>query len=191
MGGFLVLAIIVGVVMLWTNWDEASEFVRSSVIEAPPTPVPPPPPEINTAEIEMWVLRLTNERRSKPLRHNPKISEIARQHSEKMAERKSRVHWMNGRGPDERAKEAGYNCGLGENIIEFRGVTPSWGSEEIARHLVESWMESPGHLLNIINPEYLSTGVGIAVGDDPDPDVPWDVIWGTQNFSLCAYKSRL
>ncbi len=44
-----------------------------------------------------------------------------------------------------------------ENIATGFGTTES----EIATNLVESWMNSPGHRANILNPDYTHIGVGI------------------------------
>ena len=58
-------------------------------------------------------------------------------------------------------------------------------SDEMAQRLVRSWMESPGHRANILDPDYRGIGVGVAVDIDTDRGTPWETVWATQNFSPC------
>ena len=89
------------------------------------------------ASIEEWVIRLTNDERTKaglrPFDHDPAISDIARKHSGQMA-LYGLNHKLQGKDPTDRALAAGYDCrayhgdgsysyGLSENIAEHPRVT--------------------------------------------------------------------
>jgi uncharacterized protein YkwD len=50
----------------------------------------------------------------------------------------------------------------GENIWEGSNISPA-DHEDLARLIMKSWMSSPGHRENILNPEYTDVGVGVAV----------------------------
>ena len=50
----------------------------------------------------------------------------------------------------------------GENIWEGSNVSAA-NQEDLARLIMKSWMSSPGHRENILNPEYTDIGVGVAV----------------------------
>jgi uncharacterized protein YkwD len=57
-----------------------------------------------------------------------------------------------GRGPSNRAAEAGYQSTfVGENIAA--------GQPDPAR-VVQAWTESPGHCVNMMDPRYRVLGVG-------------------------------
>src|SRR5207245_1441742 len=78
-------------------------------------------------------------------------------------ERHPEISFTGGMGPAERLRACGYtfvNYGWGENIAY------NWGygtqSPDVA---VTSWMNSPGHRANILNPGFQGTGVGCAQSD--------------------------
>ena len=91
---------------------------------------------LDAAQIEEWIIRLTNEERTgaglRPFEHDHAISDIARSHSEQMVLHGLR-HTIAGKDPTDRALAAGYNCrayhgdgsysyGLSENITEHPRV---------------------------------------------------------------------
>ena len=155
-------------------------------------------PAMNAWALEERVHELINAERVKhdlqPLDHIRKIRQIARGHSEDMANRDFYGHLSpEGDGPKERAERAGYKCagrnyyGLGENAALKHlhgGYTLKDGEKEIgawmtmealARRLTYGWMNSKGHRANILEARYSETGVGIAFGDDYE-------VYATQNF---------
>jgi uncharacterized protein YkwD len=116
------------------------------------------------------VLALTNQRRAQgascggqvfgpagPLAHNAQLQAAARNHSRDMATRGYFSHQSpEGAGPSDRARAAGYPSGfIGENIAAGY-PTPA--------AVVEGWMQSPGHCLNIMEPRYRYLGVGHHAG---------------------------
>ena len=78
---------------------------------------------------------------------------------------------LDGRTPDERMRQANFegNYPTGENIAAGQGS---------AVEVVESWMKSPGHCRNIMNPDYQVIGVGYAFVEDSEYRHFW-----VQNFA--------
>ena len=116
--------------------------------------------------VEDEVLRQTNERRAMgancggqmmapagPLSPHGALRGSARGHSWDMATRDYFDHTSpEGKGPSNRAMEAGYQGSfVGENIAA--------GQTDPSR-VVQAWMESPGHCLNIMDARYRVLGVG-------------------------------
>ena len=114
-------------------------------------------------------------------------------------------HYLDGKGPVDRAKDAGYDCKaiyqskttLAENAAKhprpksrdeamkmYGYVDDDFASSEAAaRRLVRRWMESPlGHHRNIMDPRHTRIGVGVAIGPSG-----WssETVFATQNFSVC------
>ena len=150
------------------------------------------------------------------LEHDEAISEIARAHSRNMERIFS--HVINGMGPTDRALAAGYDCrfyqedgsysyGLSENISKYPrirqwllqtvsgGATNRWpdifmrDSETIARSIVESWMNSPGHRANILDEDSKRIGVGVYVAESDEHGWVSETVFSTQNFSSCSSVS--
>lgn len=168
---------------------------------------------LNRGEIERWVIEFTNEERVsaglQPLRHDAAISVIARSHSEDMARLNLMSHDIGGMDPTDRAMAAGYNCrayrvdgsysyGLSENVAKHPRVTwwEGWGrsykpvdydrdAEEMARGLVQAWMNSTGHRVNILDKDSRRFGVGIAIQETPEYGYVSETVYATQNFSAC------
>ena len=164
-------------------------------------------------EIEKWVVEFTNERRIsaglQPLRHDDAISDIARAHSEDMPRLNLLSHDIGGNDPTDRAMATGYNCrarkgggwfsyGLSENIYEHPRVIQWMGlgrsyrptdyirdAEEMARELVDGWMNSSGHRDNILDKDSRRIGVGIAIRESPKYGYSSETVYATQNFSAC------
>ena len=109
---------------------------------------------------EKMILKLINAEREKarlqPLTIDPKLNRAARSHSLNMAKQNTLSHDLDGKGPAERMKDAGYqlrtygeNCGVGSR-------TPI--------QAVQMWMNSPPHKENILTAEFSESGIGIATG---------------------------
>ena len=54
--------------------------------------------------------------------------------------------------------------------------------QSFAASVVNDWMNSPGHRVNILNPDFLYLGCGTALELSEDPDTPAYIL-STQNFS--------
>lgn len=129
--------------------------------------------------------------------NDPKLTLIARAHSQDMANRNYMSHYSpEGIDPTQRALKEGYECrkdygsyytyGVGENIAQSWLYTSymtreiytsyNWHSEEsLAEDIVKLWMTSPGHRENILTRTYDRSGLGIAITED-------DKVYATQNF---------
>jgi len=103
---------------------------------------------VNT-EREAWGLS--------PLRHVPKLSGVARRHSQRMAEEGIVSHELEGSTMEQRVREvAPDSCLFGENLA--KNVSLDYAFADL--------MESEGHRANLLNPDFADVGVGIAYGDD-------------------------
>jgi uncharacterized protein YkwD len=157
---------------------------------------------VEAAVVEARVAELVNAERARVglplLASDPKLAEIARQHSQDMALRRYFDHVSpDGRDPERRGLDAGYPCrkshdtyvthGLGENIFQsavFSSVTfgsagartYQWMSaDEIARQVVEGWMGSEGHRENVLKRGFDRQGIGVAI-------TPGGKVFVTQNL---------
>ena len=168
---------------------------------------------LNNSEIERLIIAYTNEERKKAgLRsfiHDSMVSNIARGHSQNMAQTSQFSHQIDGKDQTARALAAGYDCrayrndgsysyGLSENIAFRHRVTETIRSGQgpqqvskydsdqgIAQGLVQQWMNSPGHKKNILATGSNRIGVGVFVAVSEKHGIAWETIWATQNFSPC------
>ena len=135
-----------------------------------------PMPEFDPSRVELLVVQYTNEERTKhglrPLANDEKLASIARHHSVDMGNRDYYDH-VTPEGLDT-LDRIGYHCqmnnamGVAENIalvgLHVQMGTGSWHSEEsLAKDLVDSWMESPGHRENILEKNFYRIGVGVSI----------------------------
>lgn len=136
---------------------------------------------------EAEVLRLTNAARAKSrvcgnkampavraVRWNGTLGNAARLHSADMAKRNFFSHTNpDGKSPADRVKKQGYQYSyVGENIAAgFQ--TPA--------DVVQGWIDSPGHCLNLMNSGFTELGVGYHY----QLDTPYRSYW-TQNFGRPA-----
>ena len=140
-----------------------------------------------TKEVERLIFYYTNQERQKYgvslLSWNDSLADIAREHSLDMATNNFFEH-DNPRGedPTARARRHGFpvevqlsknvtQVGIAENI----GMMPTGNvqgicrvgsdADSVAYAHVKSWMESPGHRTNILDPSSHIIGVGVAYSD--------------------------
>lgn len=118
------------------------------------------------------LLGLVNQERAKAgapaLTARSDLAALAQAFSKDMAVRNFFDHTdPDGASPFDRAAKAGVKGVSAENIA--RGQAD-------ARAVMESWMKSPGHRANILNPKYRTFGAGVHFG----PGGPW---W-TQSFGF-------
>ena len=112
---------------------------------------------------EEAMLKLTNAERAKkdlpPLKPHPLLFKAARAHSKAMARTGKFSHVLNGKGPDARARKAGYEfTQIGENIF--------WGTNLTPKMALKGWMSSTGHRANILGKRYREVGLGVSEGED-------------------------
>ena len=153
------------------------------VVLARPVAVPPLP---DWQDAGRDILALVNAARARPrtcgtqafgpagpLAWNPLLGQAALVHSVDMAQK----HYFNHKQPDgslpaERATAAGYRWGrVGENIAS---------GQRTALEAVASWLDSPGHCANIMNPAFTDMGAAYAI--DPqnrNRTIYWTQVFGT------------
>jgi uncharacterized protein YkwD len=128
------------------------------------------PPE--AVSFEQEVLQLTNEARgqgaccgdegcfsaSAPLVLDAALRSAARSHAADMAARDYFAHDSpEGLSPFDRMREGGYRgCAMGENIAAGQ-LDPG--------EVMASWLQSPGHCANLMQPDFTVLGVGYVEGD--------------------------
>jgi uncharacterized protein YkwD len=117
------------------------------------------------------VLAAVNAERKKagahPLKPNSRLDQAAQRHAQDMLARHYFAHESpEGKTVRERARAAGYDWwAIGENIAE--------GQLSVGE-VMDTWMHSPGHRRNILDPNYRELGVGLALGRSGDG---WQVEW--------------
>lgn len=164
------------------------------------TPVlEPSKPLINVTELEQEVHDLINYYRKqnglKQLKFNLQLTDIARKHSQDMANKNYFSHInLQGEDPTDRAESQKFYCridlpngyyvaGIAENI--WQGWTYSYTvngipaghytQSQLAKQIVDSWMSSQGHRQNILTDYTQSEGIGIAITKEGK-------VYVTQNF---------
>jgi uncharacterized protein YkwD len=150
-----------------------------------PEPLPQPePPGDPRAALERRVLELVNRVRAAgtecdgvpmppvgPVAHHDLLREAARGHSEDMGRRGFFAHDNpDGEGPGARVEQTGYRYqSVGENIA---------AGYETPEEVMQGWIDSPGHCLNIMRSNWTELGVGYAARDGSQYYTYW-----TQKFA--------
>ena len=107
---------------------------------------------------------INRERRAQglpPLRAEARLTRAARLHAANMASRNELSHTLTGTTTStlvSRVNDVGY-------VYRFVAENIAYGPVSVDP-LVQGWMRSPGHRVNILNGEYTDTGVGIAQSRD-------------------------
>jgi uncharacterized protein YkwD len=173
---FLITAILIGTLSYCVNWYNTQPSLESLIL-----------------------LKINFERTSRglaPLHEDSRLDVAARLHCEDMIRNGYFEHEGSDGTPSSRAEAQGYPTqkiigsliytGVGENIIKnpcyflinFIPIpTIDYFDHDIlASNLVNSWMNSPGHRANILDPIYMDIGIGVA----------WSglTIYSTTNFGL-------
>lgn len=110
-------------------------------------------------------------RSARPVRWNDSLAESSQQHSEDMA----RYNYFNHIGRDgstaaQRVERAGYRYrATGENIA---------GGQLNPEDAVATWIASPAHCANLMNPVYTEMGAGFAVDRRSEMGVYWTQAFG-------------
>jgi uncharacterized protein YkwD len=111
------------------------------------------------------IIRLTNVERQKagvgPVQKNATITKVAEDYAALMAKLNKLDHNLDGINAGQRLTNAGYKWdSWGENIADGYADAAS---------VVKGWMDSPGHKMNILNPNFTEIGVGVAYSADGVP----------------------
>jgi uncharacterized protein YkwD len=138
-----------------------------------------PPPQADAGNVASQALALVNQARSQPRRCgsraftaagpltlNASLARAAATQAGAMAS----GNYLDHRGPDgsnpaERATRAGYEWrSIGENIAAGQ-TTPA--------QVVQSWLESPEHCANIMEPGFVHMGIAFAVNKASEGGIYW------------------
>jgi hypothetical protein len=127
------------------------------VPEQTPPPTSAPTQDNDAAEFEREVFRLVNEVRAEEglshLRWNDILAGLAREHSIDMYTRNFFSHTCpDGLGPFNRMRHGGYDSSQAAENLAMGQRTPE--------SVMNSWMNSPGHRANILNPNLTEIGIG-------------------------------
>ena len=157
-------------------------------------------PILSIASLEKAIHVLINKERQanglSPLVWDEVLSEIARNHSSDMSNRKYFDHFSpEGHDYVYRYEQEGYQCAVVEgrtihmgaenialnhlydSVITITGEAYyNWNSQEdLEKTTVQGWMRSPGHRKNILTPYFRKEGIGVVISPD-------DKVYITQNF---------
>ncbi|AGI23735.1 hypothetical protein H681_09305 [Pseudomonas sp. ATCC 13867] len=104
---------------------------------------------------------------------NATLGTIAEGHSRDMANNNYFDHkGRDGSTPGDRAELGGYSFQqIGENIAAGQGN---------ARKVVDSWLSSPGHCANLMNPQFRELGAAYAADPKSDAGIYWTAMFGAQ-----------
>lgn len=123
------------------------------------------------ADLESYMLGLVNQDRRavahvNALPMDSRLSAAARAYAEDMLKRNFFSHTdPNGKGPQERARDAGIRCGIYENLSFQQGRGWRTDKEMVAAAEAEMMSEPPdqhNHRSTILHPHHVACGIGIA-----------------------------
>ncbi|WP_024644553.1 CAP domain-containing protein [Pseudomonas syringae] len=108
---------------------------------------------------------------ARPLSWNAKLEMAAQGHSQSMASENYFTHrGFDNDSPADRARAAGYSGRqIGENIA---------AGQSSAGKAMASWLASPGHCANLMNPMFTEVGAAYATGANTDYGVYWTMLFG-------------
>ena len=178
-------SVLVVLMVVWVQRDpgfgpeEVSEVVGDVVDEVPLDGVSDAEDRL---ALERAIVDRTNLYRAEfdlpPLKVSPRLSLMARRHSENMARVGVLSHAIND-SLSLRAVRADYplSCHVSENIA-YRNNSFFLDVEGKARALTQQWYLSMSHRRNMLDSSHLAIGVGVAVADGR--------VYVTQNFGRCV-----
>lgn len=124
-------------------------------------------------QVEMAIVEMTNAYRARQglatVATNPQLTNAARAYAQFLARTGKFAHDADGRQVGERARTAGYQyCLVAENLA-LNQDSRGFETRQLARQMMEGWLNSPGHQRNIVAPYTTEIGVGLARANDKDP----------------------
>ncbi len=159
--------------------------------------------EARLPRVEARLVALVNEARrargAPPVALEPRLSDLARAHSEHMARLRQLAHVLAGHTLEDRLRAADIHDwdAVGENIamgpsVNYVAQTPRGDERSVACHdegalaleLFRAWLASPGHRRTLENPDFTHVGSGAAW------DPVGEVVYVTHDFARlvsCGY----
>ena len=120
----------------------------------------------NIALVRASVLCLINRKRAEngdaPLKTNPQLEQAAEGHCEELIADDYFAHVSpSGETPVDRIRDTGYIPSPSDGYVI--GENLAWGTYQLStpQAIVAAWIASPGHLANILETQYVETGIGI------------------------------
>ena len=121
-----------------------------------------------------------------PLAPNQILTDVAGAHSQEMLDHDYFAHKseVDGREPSDRATDAGYPVGAGENIA-WGGSTGQINQNQHVYERHEGLFKSAGHRENMLLPNYQEAGMGMRYGlfTNPDDGVTYNASMATEMFA--------
>lgn len=129
--------------------------------------------------MERDILTLTNAKRAAagfaPVKLSRVLSNYARQWSQMMANHQVEFgHGVEGTPTDGGVRRRQASLAMdreysgGSENVHRHNNEPTFTDQQHANRAVESWMDSPGHRKNMLNPEQEYIGIGVAASNDGD-----------------------
>ncbi len=143
--------------------------------------------------LEVRALELANEERIcrgySTLTHDAALARAARRHAEAMRDRGFVGHIS----PARRWRTIGRRLAMagitdavyGENVGLYGTNRASATLSSLVSELHRRLMRSPVHRDNLLNPQFNTAGIGIAIGEaftEEEPEIPLNAIWISQDF---------
>lgn len=117
-------------------------------------------------ELNRLIVEQTNHfRRSQgrdPVKPNAALAQAAAQFADYMARADRYGHEADGREPAQRAQAQGYQYCLVTENIAYQFSSAGFSTAELARRLVDGWIDSPGHRVNMLDADATDTGAAVA-----------------------------
>lgn len=93
---------------------------------------------------------------------DPALAQAAQRFAEYMGETDRYGHDADGRRPAERVEAHGYDyCAVAENIA-LQYSSSGFATDELVARVIEGWQQSPGHRQNMLLPNVVDIGIGVA-----------------------------
>ena len=129
-----------------------------------------PAKSADLADAAKSAFALTNDFRKEEKRDevevNLQLGKAAQAFADYMARTSRYGHKADGSTPADRAQKAGYKyCIIAENIA-YAYDSEGFTTRELADELLGGWKASPGHRRNMLDPDVMEVGIGVAQGAD-------------------------
>jgi uncharacterized protein YkwD len=106
--------------------------------------------------------RFRKEQGREPLKTNDQLTKTAQDFADFLAHTDRFSHTADGQEPWDRVAEHGYQyCIILENIA-WEYDPAGFTTKDLAEHFVEGWKKSPPHRKNLLDPDVMEIGIGVA-----------------------------